>query len=196
MADLKHVGRLNTNNRRLVVAYRVIPNDPTNCLVVHTESLDADQHDTLMKTVESNAGQNAYELADVMARTQLPDGRIMLSAFHREGKLVKVPTSSVDMTPNNQTAINLAELNQIIADQKGVTVSDLAVKGPENKEAETVTADEPVTTPVDTQNDVLTDEDLAAKYRSDADRMFKEAKRLREMAEELVPTKKKAKSEM
>ena len=40
---------------------------------------------------------------------------------------------------------------------------------------------------------VLTDEEMAAKYRSDADRMFKEAKHLREMAEELVPSKKKAK---
>jgi len=38
---------------------------------------------------------------------------------------------------------------------------------------------------------VLSDEDLAANYRSQADRMFKEAKRLREQAEELAPTKKK-----
>ena len=40
----------------------------------------------------------------------------------------------------------------------------------------------------------MTDEDLAASYRSQADTMFKEAKRLREQAEELVPTKKKAKA--
>jgi len=32
---------------------------------------------------------------------------------------------------------------------------------------------------------------MAAKYRSDADRLFKEAQALRKMAEELVPTKKK-----
>ena len=38
---------------------------------------------------------------------------------------------------------------------------------------------------------VLTDADLAAKYRSDADRLYKEAKALRAQAEELVPTTKK-----
>ena len=42
---------------------------------------------------------------------------------------------------------------------------------------------------------VLSDEDLAAQYRSQADAMFKEAKRLREQAEELVPTKRKKKAE-
>ena len=43
-------------------------------------------------------------------------------------------------------------------------------------------------------NAALSDEDLAASYRSQADRMYKEAKRLREQAEELVPTKKKSKT--
>ena len=38
---------------------------------------------------------------------------------------------------------------------------------------------------------MLTDEDLATKYRSDADRLSKEAAELRRQAEELVPTKKK-----
>jgi hypothetical protein len=38
---------------------------------------------------------------------------------------------------------------------------------------------------------VISDEQLAASLRSQADGMFKEAKRLREQAEELVPTKKK-----
>ena len=39
----------------------------------------------------------------------------------------------------------------------------------------------------------LTDEQLAAQLRSDADRMYKEAKRLRAEAEDLSPTKKKSK---
>ena len=36
MAEMKHVGRLTTNNRKLVVAYRVIPGEPDHCLVIHT----------------------------------------------------------------------------------------------------------------------------------------------------------------
>jgi len=42
-----------------------------------------------------------------------------------------------------------------------------------------------------TDGAVIDDATLAAQYRSQADTMFKEAKRLREQAEELVPTKKK-----
>ena len=38
---------------------------------------------------------------------------------------------------------------------------------------------------------VITDEALAKKFRSDADRLSKEAAELRRQAEELVPTKKK-----
>ena len=38
---------------------------------------------------------------------------------------------------------------------------------------------------------VISDEELASSYRSQADALFKEAKALREQAEELVPTKRK-----
>jgi len=41
---------------------------------------------------------------------------------------------------------------------------------------------------------VLTDDVLAAQYRSQADALFKEAQALRKQAEELVPTKKKTKA--
>jgi hypothetical protein len=106
------------------------------------------------------------------------------------------------MTPDTRTVINLAELNKIIAEQKGVTVADLAVtdtSAPAKREvvAENIDLDK-IDTPVevqeaaqDAQGELLTDEEMAAKYRSDADRLFKEAQALRKMAEELVPTKKK-----
>lgn len=192
MADLKHVGRLTTNNRKLIVAYRVVPNDPEHCLVVHTESLDAADHDSLINLVESNAGQSENDLANAMARTQLSDGSNMLARFHTTGKLVKVPTNVVEMTPNITTRVNLEELNKIIADQKGVTVADLAVKSTAPTPTET-TSEAPIVedaTPV-VGEEPLSDEQLAAQYRSQADALFKEAKALREQAEELVPTKKK-----
>lgn len=201
MADMKHVGRTITNNRKCIIAYRVIPNDPEHCLVVYTESLDADMHDSLINLVESNAGQNSYELAQAMARTQVPDGRIMLSAFHTTGKLSKVPTDQIEITPNNTTRLNLAELNTIIAEQRGVTVADLALKSDGSTPAtgETHAVSEPMEVVDDVTEvvgeEVLTDEQLAAQYRSQADALFKEAKALREQAEELVPTKKKKKVE-
>lgn len=197
--SLKHVGRMKNNQRRVIVAYRTVPNEPENAIVVTTENLMADEHDALIKLVESNAGQTAYELAEAMARAVLPDGRNMLAAFHTTGKLVKVPTNTVEMTPDSKTKIMLDELNQIIAEQKGVTIQELSLgENPtapkkEANEAEVTTlatAETMETAPV-TDDGVLSDEDLAAQYRSQADALFKEAKRLREQAEELVPTKKK-----
>tara|TARA_B110000503_G_scaffold99799_1_gene149308 strand:- start:39558 stop:40154 length:597 start_codon:yes stop_codon:yes gene_type:complete len=187
--NLKHVGRISTTKRKVVVAYRVVPDEPENCIVVTTENLDAAEHDALMKLVESDAGQSAADLADAMARTRLSDGRIMLAAFHKTGKMVKVATSLVEMTPNRNSSIILKELNEIIAQQQGISVSDLATKSPTTQHKATVVA-ESATANIETA-EVLTDEKLAAQYRSQADSMYKEAKRLRDQADELAPTKKK-----
>jgi hypothetical protein len=194
---LKHIGRDAKTGRKVVVAYRVVPGEPDSCLVIRTESLEAPQHDALMQTLESNAGQNAYEFAEAMYRAQMPDGMNMLVGLQRYGKIVKVPTSSIEMTPDTKTVISLAELNKVIADQKGVTVADLALKDGSGKTVQPKT-EEPAAGPEayveSTQDGVLTDEQLAAQYRSQADAMFKEAKRLREQAEELAPTKRKTKA--
>ena len=215
MAEIKHVGILTENKRKVIVAYRVIPgeNPPTNALVIDTANLSDSDHDSLIKAVESNAGQTAFEFAEVMARTSLSDGSNMLARFHTTGKLQVVPMERIEMTPNTSTKIKLNELNKIIADQKGVSISDLALKDP-NELPEGTTVQEagsinemPKTTKVAAeaqaanitpvqapQDGVLSDEDLARSYRSQADAMYKEAKRLREEAEKLVPTKRKTKS--
>jgi len=202
---LKHVGRMVRNQRKVVVAYRTIPGDAESCVVVTTENLMADEHDSLMRLVESNAGQTAEELGLAMARAVLPDGRNMLAAFHTTGKMVRAATKDVEMMPDNKTVINLAELNKIIAEQKGVSIEDLAVKDntASNKKEEPIDlnpkVDEDVTelataqTLQASETEVLTDEQLAAQYRSQADALFKEAKKLREQAEGLVPTKRKTK---
>jgi len=198
MAALKHVGRVVKTKKKCAVAYRVLPGDPDNCLVVFTESLDAADHDSLINLIESNAGQTADEFADAMARSSLSDGRNMLAAFHKTGKLTKVATNLIEMTPNNNTSLPLDELNKTIAQQKGVTVNDLAMKDPQGATIAEV-KDAPVADPAASYTapatpDVLTDEALAAQYRSQADSLFKEAKTLREQAEELVPTKRKSKT--
>ena len=196
----KHVGRVIKTKKKCAVAYRVVPGDPNNCLVVLTESLDAGEHDTLMNLIESQTGQDAYELGEAMARTQLPDGRNMLAGFHTTGKFQKVQSNLIEMTPNNVTSVPLDELNKNIAEQKGVTVADLALKGADGQtvQPKDSTTDAPVdptaTYTTGNTDNVLTDEALAAQYRSQADSLFKEAKRLREQAEELVPTKRKSKS--
>lgn len=197
MAELKHIGRHTRSSRKCAVAYRVIPGDSSSCLVVYSDTLEAADHESLMKLVESNTGQNAYEFAEAMHRTPLSDGRNMLVHFSKTGKLVKVPTAEIELTPNTQSKVNLAELNQIVASQKGITIDDLALKPSTKNELRVETAASVDTIPavkesaIASVNEVLTDEALAAQYRSQADSLYKEAKRLRDQAEELVPTKKK-----
>lgn len=202
MADLKHIGRIKANGRKCIVVFRTLPGDAFSCLVVMTESLSESYHDSLINLVESNAAQGSVELSEVLARAVFSDGSTMLPSLHVKGLLTKVPTNSVEMTPNSSVSILLSELNQIIAEQKGVSVQDLALQ-PENikstsevKEIATATDISPKqgnTEPLmdQTAPQVLNDEDLARKYRSDADRLSKEAAQLRRLAEELVPTKKK-----
>ncbi len=200
MPDIKHVGRMKANGKKVVVAYRTLPGESDSALVVATESLTPEQHDALISLVESNAGQNSYEFAEAMARTRFPDGRVMLNELHYTKKLLKVKTSEVEMLPNINAAIELAQLNQIIAEQRGISVNDLALgNGMESREVGTVnevpapkSENFEVKQPTPTQpSEPLSDEDLAKKYRSDADRLSKEAAELRRQAEALVPTKKK-----
>ena len=190
---LKHIGRFKGNGRKVAVVFRTLPDDPEGALVVQTENLGDSEHDTLINMLESNTGQSADELADAMQRTPLGDGSIMLANFHVNGKLTKVKTSDIEMTPDTQTTIGLDELNKVIAEQKGVAVKDLAVGGSSVEEVATATTmpSGEASATVDAANEQpLTDEDLAKNMRADADRMFKEAERLRKEAEDLSPTKK------
>ena len=124
---MKHIGKMKNNGAKVVVAYRTLPGDSGNCLVVGTGGLSDDWHDGLMGLVQDTTGQQANELADLMAVRKFTDGQNMLEALHRRGQLKKVPTSGVIMTPGPNAEILLSELNSLIAEQKGVTIDDLAV---------------------------------------------------------------------
>ena len=197
MTTLKHTGRMVKNQRGVVVAYRVVPGEPDQSIIVDTSSLMAEEHDAIIKAVQDNAGQEADEFATVMARSRLPDGANMLARFHTTGKMKKVASDTIEMTPNSNTVINLSELNQTIAQQKGVTVADLALADAQGNRPTPITeSSDPTmsTAQVASQiqaDGVITDDILAAQYRSQADALYKEAKALRAQAEDLVPTIKK-----
>jgi hypothetical protein len=205
MVNLKHVGRIKTNGRKVIVAYRTLPGESDAALIIDTASLSDDQHDTIIKLVESPAGQSAYEFAEAMARTNFPDGSIMLANLHVQGKLTKVKTSEIEMTPTLQSIVSLDQLNQLIAEQRGISVNDLALGGGAEATEVAVVKDISNTTKTNVvaesqvakipSNEPLTDEDLAKQFRSQADRLSKEAAELRRQAEALVPTKKKATAE-
>jgi hypothetical protein len=193
--ELKHVGRVKATNKKCLIAYRTLPGEAHYCLIVPTENLPDIYHDALINLVESNAGQESYEFAEAMDRTQFPDGSRMLPALHATGRLIKVATGAIEMTPTTGYSLLLSELNQVIAEQRGVSVDDLSLKESlENKVKETKkvapiaevvseTAVEPTT--------FDSPETEAKHYRSQADKLAKQAAEMRRKAEELVPTKKK-----
>jgi hypothetical protein len=192
---MKHVGKMKNNAARVAVVYRTLPDEASNSLVVGTNGLPDAYHDALMSVIESEAGQQANELADILATRRFPDGDVMLSWLHARGQLKKVPTNLVLMTPNSQTQIPLNELNQMIADQKGITVDELAINDGSQTPSKSKKA---------AKEDIIVDDIIvdtapvaeapvtAADLRSMADKLFKEAQNLRKKADELEPPAKKA----
>jgi hypothetical protein len=203
MADIKHVGRIKTTGRKCLVAFRTLPGESNYCLVIPTENLEDQMHDSLISLVESPAGQASIEFADILARAKFSDGSTMLPSLHAKQKLVKVATDQVEMLPNFQTRIDLSELNQLIAEQQGVSVNDLAVKEPVKADVEVVdiakvrdispaakTTSASVTEESQPVMENLSTEDQAKRFRSEADKLSKMAAEMRRQAELLLPTKK------
>ena len=113
---LKHIGR--HGDRKVAILWREVPNEDHMCLVIYPETLPTHIHDSVMKTLESDVGQQASNLADALHRNLLPDGRVQLEALHREGMIKKVPTSQVIVTPNATSSVKLEELNKIIREME------------------------------------------------------------------------------
>lgn len=205
--ELKHVGRVKATNKKCLVAYRTLPGDAHYCLIVPTENLPDIYHDAVINLVESGSGQDSYEFAEALDRAQFPDGSNMLRTLHATGRLIKAPTGAIEMTPTTGFTILLSELNQIIAEQRGVAVDDLSIKGGPNKapseakelEAAPKAIDNSAKTSSQSVNETETPtvdenaspEDQAKFFRSQADKLAKEAAAFRRKAEELAPTKKK-----
>lgn len=205
---LKHVGKMIHNDAKVCIIYRTLPNDAHSALVVGTATLNDTYHNSLMSVVESIQGQQSNELGDILSTRFFPDGTNMLEQLHMTGKLVKVATKSVLMTPNPTETVPLDELNILIAEQKGVTLDALAIKADmphkKNKTSvqeveikdlatiheipKTITEEKSVSSVFDTNTPELKS---ASDYRSEADKLYKEAARLRRIADEIDPPKKK-----
>lgn len=195
MKPIKHIGKIKNTGSKVLVAFRTIPGESHMALVVHVSQLPDAQHDAIMSLIETDQAQNSFEFGEVLFTRPFPDGRSMLRALQAEGRLLKVPTDSVIMTPAIGSDIALDQLNLLIAEQKNCTVDDLCtfVSGsPSDKEkpakAENKTESAPIQAPVDA---VLDDRDIAKGLRSQADALYKEAARLRKQADELDPPQKK-----
>ena len=199
---MKHVGKMKNNGAKLAVVFRTLPGEATSALVCGTNALPDAFHDSLMSLIESDSGQQANELADMLAVRKFPDGSNMLEFLHRNGLLTKVATNMVTMVFDNKNQITLNELNQLVADQKGITIDQLAITE-STEQLATPVAKESVKTKWDKAREDKAKADVAAiiadtvielspaEMRSRADALYKEAARLRKEADTIDPPKKK-----
>jgi hypothetical protein len=187
MKSLKHVGKMKKAGSKVLVAFRTLPGESNQALVIPVSSLSDNYHDDIMKLVETTEAQAAFEFGEVLFTRSFSDGRPMLQALRADNRMAKVPTDDVLMMPSPGSEIALHQLNTLIAEQKNCAVDDLCtfVSGskkntPEVQELVKVKDLAPSSTPVvaplkASANEALTDKDIAKSYRSQADSMYKEA---------------------
>lgn len=208
MKNLKHVGRVTGTNTNVLVAFRTLPGEAGHALVIPTAQLSDSYHDAIIKLVETPQAQDVFEFGEILFSRSFPDGRPMLRALQSDGKLQKVTTDSITMLPTPNDTILLSQLNGLIAEQRNCAIDDLsgfvsgATKIPTQVEEIAQVKDlgrdvgEPTSqqpAPLKAQdNSVLSDNDIAKSYRSQADALYKEAASLRKQADNLDPPVKKA----
>lgn len=216
---LKHVGR--HGDRKVAIIFRELPGEDHMCLVIYPDVLPTHIHDTVMKVLESPAGQQENTLANALHRNLLPDGRVILEALHREGMLKKVSTSQIIMTPTPASSVKLDELNKLVKEMESGDEArkrmaeldansglvDPAVKRQQEQEFKRRQLQEAQKrqaagqAPVPANADALDDKALASNMLSQAQRMEAEAKgliaeaaRMKKEAERMFPGVTPAKS--
>lgn len=209
MAQLKHVGRIKNTGRRCIIVFREIYDengnavDHNNCLVLESESLPDAEHQDIMQIVESATMQENSNAYEVFARSRLGNGQTALAWMHATGRLRKMPTNNVELTPDSQNVIALDQLNTIVRMQAaGATQAEIenalrddtdsAPRDAALTESTPAPAPEPQT---QDGGDGVLDDAAIAKGRLDQAILFEaQAKELREQAYELDPSLKPKKT--
>ena len=187
MANIKHVGQMINTQKRCIVVFREIPDEPESCLIVDTDAAPDWMHDDLITAVESNGAQASSNFYEYAQRSVFTNGENMLTTLHDQGRLNKQPTSNIAMTPNNTVSINLKELNDIIREESGgepvVTPDDTQIQ-PAARDL----SDVPEVGAPSVDAPVMGDEELAKSMLSQAQGFEAEAESLKAQAYELDPS--------
>jgi hypothetical protein len=207
MSFIKHIGK--HGDRKVCILFREVPQEDHMCLVIYPEVLPAHWHDSIMRVLESDVGQQAEEFSTALHRSLLPDGRLILETLHHERMIKKIRTADVLITPVPGSSIRLDELNKMLNEmKKGNEAIEKMAKNDasrglvdpftkraaeaEYKKGREQTAQvQPITAAAD---GALSDRDIAANMLSQAQRMEAEAKgmvaeaaRMKKEAEKLFP---------
>jgi hypothetical protein len=207
---MKHIGR--HGDRKVAIIFRELPGQEHMCLVIYPETLPTHIHNTIMTILESAPGQQSPNLADVLHRNLLPDGRVILQALHNEGMLKKIQTNQVIVTPTAQSNVKLDELNRIVKEMESgaealkrmqeldanAGIVDPATKRRAEKafkEGRIAEAEAIVAPLVAAATGALDDQSLAAnmlaqakKMEIDAKGLVAEAARMKKEAQKMFPT--------
>jgi len=193
MAFIKHIGQIVSTQQRVVVMFRQIPDEPTNCLLVDVQGLSDDMHNDLINEVESASAQQQVDFYNHANTHFFRDGSKILERLHRHKNLIKLETNKVMMTPDNKTNIRLDDLNaQLGTLEKSPNITEAEFNKQLNLDSEAVTVGDEIKPSTVTKKDtqVLDDFALAEGYVNQAEGMEAEAKKLREQAYNLVPRRK------
>jgi hypothetical protein len=202
---LKHIGR--HGDRKVAIIFRELPGEDHMCLVIYPDTLPTHIHNTIMSILESAPGQQSPNLADVLHRNLLPDGRVILQALHNEGMLKKIQTNQVIVTPTAQSNVKLDELNKIVKEMESGDAAlkrmqeldanagfvdpavkrkaENAFKAGRMSEAEALVA--PATGALDDQSLAANMLAQAKKMEADAKGLVAEAARMKKEAQKMFP---------
>lgn len=180
------MGKTHTG-KKCVVVFREVPDEPHNCLIVDTDALPDWMHDDIMNAVESPGAQQSNDFYEYAERTVLTDGSNMLQALHSTGRLQKVSTDQITLTPNNEVAVGLTEINNIVRENTGdkpVVAPSTEQVGMAGKDTAPTPVMESASAP---SNEGISDTDLAKQFLAQAKGYETEAKSLKAQAYELAP---------
>ncbi len=198
MAYTKHVGRLISTSKKVVVIFRYIYDDEgkvidrTNALAVDTDALPNLWADAFMDAVLSDEGQDTIDFYTVCMRKTLPDGRFILPALVQDGRMRKIRTNDIMMEPDNQVRITLSDLNENLAviekgedEPTGVLTTADAIAEVDRREA--ARASDPI------HPDGTGQESRAYQLRAQANMLRADAEKMEEEAQMLHPVEVKPK---
>jgi len=113
MSFFKHVGSV--NNKKVIIVQRQLSGEENHmAVVIYSDIMPSKYHDDVMKVLESDEGQQAYEFRDILERRMMADGMNMLQALSAENYLKRVPAANVMVTPNSKSSIRLDELTKLL----------------------------------------------------------------------------------
>ena len=115
MSFFKHVGTV--NGKKAIIVQRQLSGDEAHmAVVIYSEIMPSKYHDDIMKVLESDEGQQAWEFRDILERRMMADGNNMLEALSGEGYLKRVPAANVMVTPNSKSSMRLDELTKLLGE--------------------------------------------------------------------------------